>query len=417
MRLLVPGENILELSKEFEQNKIKADLYAFPELLYRSKEEQKINEFNEKFFKSKKWERVGDLLKGTEESLEPNADKKHAFTKKTFYLGNDNLYYVSKDSTYSFYLLETHKVNVLPLKAMKLRMDKDSKNHPIIIVICPAEVLVLKASKEVDHFKWYSAIHSAVSYARAERRKEEIEKSLRELEREITELDRRSLAFTLKGIEGVLAVEDGRKILFDALASQEAEYKYLGCLYGLISEYKKNCRYRKEAEAMSNAKLIRGLLKECGNVPKEEIEFLGDVEFGGNVKEIAKQMYSPSLTLALDRFIYGEDSKEVDGGLFKELEEKLVLRFKEGCEKFSRRRKFNEELEMLLAIPAMYLKRNIKLHPRFEFASKLTETQQFTESFLAKRQFYSKSVIDINALTTFDPFDSLPTSPVKLKHS
>ena len=44
-------------------------------------------------------------MKGSEKALEPGVDKKQAFSKKTFYLGKDILYYLSKDSIpYEFIL-------------------------------------------------------------------------------------------------------------------------------------------------------------------------------------------------------------------------------------------------------------------------------------------------------------------------
>jgi len=43
-----------------------------------------------------KWERVGELLKGSEKALDKTADPKQAFRKRTFYLGKDTLYYINK---------------------------------------------------------------------------------------------------------------------------------------------------------------------------------------------------------------------------------------------------------------------------------------------------------------------------------
>jgi len=107
MRLLSPEENVIEVIKEYVSYKIPYKFHMLPEVLYKSKEEKRINEFNEKFFKSKKWQRVGNLFIGTKESLEPNADKKKAFTKKIFYLGNDNLYYTSENSNFKLTLRNT----------------------------------------------------------------------------------------------------------------------------------------------------------------------------------------------------------------------------------------------------------------------------------------------------------------------
>ena len=104
LRLLRPDERILDLHKLLMAHRIQHDFYALINSNYEKlNQEAKMKEFNENFFKEGKWERVGDLFKGSEKTLEGDADKRQPFSKKTFYLGKDILYYISKDRIFSGY--------------------------------------------------------------------------------------------------------------------------------------------------------------------------------------------------------------------------------------------------------------------------------------------------------------------------
>lgn len=104
LRLLSPNNLILELHRTLLEQKIIHEFYALPLQLY-----EKINtpvialDYNEKFFKESKWERVGELMKYSEKLGETDPKKQHIYTKKTCYLGKDTLYYISKDSIFHYF--------------------------------------------------------------------------------------------------------------------------------------------------------------------------------------------------------------------------------------------------------------------------------------------------------------------------
>ena len=59
----------------------------------------------------KKWERTGDLLNGSERSLEKNPPKEYASVKKKIYLGNGNLYYGSSNCIMFYYIRPRYDIN------------------------------------------------------------------------------------------------------------------------------------------------------------------------------------------------------------------------------------------------------------------------------------------------------------------
>jgi len=287
--------------------------------------------------------------------------------------------------------LETHEVDLISLKTMRIRMEKDNKNKSMIMITSPSETLVLKAKKEADLKKWHSAIYLAINYARAEKRKDDIEKQIKDLERMNAEFDKQSLTLVSNEIEDILHVKDGREILFNALSKQEVQYEYLAGLYMMICEYKKN--HRNKTNALKIANIISMMLTERDKVLSEPLPS-GDSRLSQNIKEVVNEIYPQSLKLTLHELSSGEELKEMDERLFKELEDNLILKFKEGYSKFSEKQAFKEELKGLLGIPSICFKRNIKKIPKLKFISKLMKARQLTNSPSGRKIPYSMSVIN-----------------------
>eukprot|EP00826_Nyctotherus_ovalis_P060852 TRINITY_DN8591_c0_g1_i2.p1 TRINITY_DN8591_c0_g1~~TRINITY_DN8591_c0_g1_i2.p1 ORF type:complete len:189 (-),score=40.86 TRINITY_DN8591_c0_g1_i2:377-943(-) len=100
LRLVRSDEKILELQDLFKKKKIGHEFYYLMQAECRPLKPLDYNEFNDKFFKRNKWERMGELLKKSERAEEGS---KEQYSKKMFYLGSDILYYIdkSKDSIFS----------------------------------------------------------------------------------------------------------------------------------------------------------------------------------------------------------------------------------------------------------------------------------------------------------------------------
>ncbi len=51
------------------------------------------------------------MMKGSERALDKDADKKQIYSKRTFYLSKDVLYYISKDSTMLEQLISSDRIS------------------------------------------------------------------------------------------------------------------------------------------------------------------------------------------------------------------------------------------------------------------------------------------------------------------
>jgi len=94
LRVVKSHEKILELEQILNSKKISHEYHSIAQAEYKQEKLPITNELNEKFFKSNKWDRVGELLKKSEKM---NEESKEQFNKKMFYLGNDILYYLNKN--------------------------------------------------------------------------------------------------------------------------------------------------------------------------------------------------------------------------------------------------------------------------------------------------------------------------------
>eukprot|EP01022_Parablepharisma_sp_SALTPOND_P016278 TRINITY_DN2362_c0_g2_i1.p2 TRINITY_DN2362_c0_g2~~TRINITY_DN2362_c0_g2_i1.p2 ORF type:complete len:660 (-),score=62.81 TRINITY_DN2362_c0_g2_i1:3127-5106(-) len=393
LRLLRHDEKILELHQGLTARRIPHEFYALPELVCEKQQEQQLKEINEKFFKEGKWERVGDLFKGSDKTTEKDANKKQIFTKKTFYLGKDILYYFSKDSIFVAVLtnkLEIQEVNAIPLQHVKIWGDKDPKdNRPLIKIDSPSsQLLVLKANSQTDYIMWYNSIYFAAMHAHTKRKLEDFDKIITKIEQDTSRMDKKDIASFFYGVEGLLKVDETRKVLFESFSQHKPEYKYLGEMYELIKEYKQYSAYRKISEALIKAKRIYNMLtdftlnqeatEEAKDTQDTRNEIMKDMENAfieidakEAISEIAPEALIASINTSLQQ-------ANLHSTIFNELEHNLVGKFKALYEETRAEQSAGYDSLRLLKLPVNRLKKSLQWSAPC-FLENLVKTQQLME--------------------------------------
>eukprot|EP01022_Parablepharisma_sp_SALTPOND_P014654 TRINITY_DN2010_c0_g1_i1.p3 TRINITY_DN2010_c0_g1~~TRINITY_DN2010_c0_g1_i1.p3 ORF type:complete len:417 (-),score=46.26 TRINITY_DN2010_c0_g1_i1:937-2187(-) len=323
-----------------------------------------------------KWDRVGELFKSVEDGKESESGRKSlAYNRRTFYLGKDILYYISKERNFTCRQLPPiamQKVNVIPLQYAKVTAGKDLKDSkPIIKISLPSTpALLLKASSQADFVMWYNNIQLSTINAHTKKKLEDFEKALVRLEQEVARTDKKEVASFFTGIDAVLKSEESRSAVFENLQNYKPEYLYLGELYDILQTFDTMCKLGKYNDALSCGKRVYKMLTNFNlkEMSEEDKDFLNEQILEDEVRHMMKSLVSEEIVGKIAKTLEEiekegpEKIKEVENVLFSDVTSNLLEKVKAARSEiraFSRNKITIQDLK-LMTIPVSRQKKSLQ---------------------------------------------------------
>lgn len=399
---LYPEENISTLEQELNAKKIAHDYYVLSEDPYNPPPHTQLSEYDDKFFKKGKWERIGDLNK-------LNRDKK--WIKRSYYLGIDNLYRINKE--------KNSKVKVFELNSLDVKEESETKDNAITITIDPSKVITLKAVNPLEHPMWYNGLLQGTRHAQVKPKFEAFNKGVERVEKKIADYEGEDIEGFFSGVENQLKVVESREMLFEELTSQIPDIGFLYILYDLVNKYEAYCTYDQFPEALKNAKRIHKMVGSfySNAVNGEEVKMGNGIdpkdskeaEVMGVNREISKvvnEIFSKQLQNSLTELNKLDDTQYsiLDKALFKELETRMIAKISTLYKEIEKNRKSNEKTSKLLSIPAIQFRKSLKDPPSSDLLEELVKTQHRSEVASPQKQTRSMTIMVVKGGLTRKTF-------------
>lgn len=285
---------------------------------------------------------------------------RQVYSRRTFYLGKDILYYLTKDRTFPQFLIANHKYKVISLHNVGVTLERDNKGSAISLSLPSTSSLLLKAEDTNKLSLWYSKIQYSATNTKANVNIELLERALRETEHEIARADRKEIMSLFTGIEVLLSTEERRTALFENLSCYKEEYKYLGELYNTLQAFETMRKLGKFNDAVLCAKSVYQMVAGF-NLEDEFAPYSGELE--DKVRQMMSSLVNPRVTKEMQEKF---SEVQINGSahiksleLFTELEQNLLRRIDEGRKEMSADKKAMAVNDMkLLEIPITHYKRS-----------------------------------------------------------